>query len=63
MSWLAGLKFDRILAVKDRECSQCEDTIPEGAVYGRLMGEPWCADCIDYEIAKPHDERGRVIEP
>lgn len=42
--------FQRMIAVADRECSQCEDTIDEGDMFWLAKNEDkWCQSCVAYE--------------
>ena len=46
-----------MIATKDRPCSECEDTIPEGSVYFRdKRANLWCLECREYDDNKPPDE-------
>lgn len=41
--------FFRMIAVADRECSQCEDLVGEGTIYFKSKDcSIWCGDCVDY---------------
>ncbi len=42
--------YQRMIAASDRQCSQCEDEVPEGDMYMRAKNEEiWCLDCVSYE--------------
>lgn len=42
--------FQRMIAIADRECSQCEDTIEESVMYWKAKNEDiWCQACVEYE--------------
>lgn len=45
--------FQRMIAVADRTCSQCEDTVGEGETYFKPKDSSvWCPACVEYEHQK-----------
>lgn len=45
--------FQRMIAVADRVCTQCEDVISEGETYFKAKNtDIWCGSCVDYERQK-----------
>lgn len=46
-----------MIAVKDRECSECGDTVLEGTVYFKDKRlDIWCVTCVDYENEKAEND-------
>ncbi len=45
--------FQRMIAVADRVCTQCDDAISEGDVYYKPRnGSVWCGACVEYDHNK-----------
>lgn len=51
------MAFSRLIATAPRECSSCEDEIPEGAVFTKIADRPVCLDCESYEMERGRDPR------
>lgn len=45
--------FQRMIAIEDRECSQCEDQVEAGEIYFKdKRADVFCGACQEYESNK-----------